>query len=64
MQKEKEIFKKKFRSSLRDSMETNLTSMHEDSNPGLTKWVKDPALRELWCRLQTWLGAGVAVAVA
>ena len=32
--------------------------------PGLAPWVKDPAFRELWCRLQTWLGSGIAVAVA
>ena len=41
---------------------------------GITRvWVRSPALlsglrirrcRELWCRSQTWLGAGVAVAVA
>ena len=32
------------------------------SIPGLTQWVKDLAL--LWCRSQTQLGSGVAVAVA
>ena len=34
----------------------NPTSIHEDTGsiPGLA----------LWCRLQTWLGSGVAVAVA
>ena len=41
----------------------NPTGILGDANliPGLTQWVKDPAL--LWYRLQTWLGFCVAVAV-
>ena len=44
----------------------NPTGNHEVSGsiPGLAKWVKDPVhCRELWCRLQTHLGSGIAVAV-
>ena len=33
--------------------------------PGLAQSVKDLALLcELWCRSQTWLGSGVAMALA
>ena len=34
------------------------------SIPGLAQWVKDPVLRELWCRSKTRLGSGVAVSLA
>ena len=30
---------------------------------GLTQWVKDPVLPQAQCRLQLWLGSGVAMAV-
>ena len=45
---------------------TNPTRNQEvvGSNPGLTQWVKDPALLELWCRLQMRLRSRISVAVA
>ena len=44
---------------------TNPISIHEDvvSIPGLAQWVRIMCCCELWCRLQTWLGSCVAVAV-
>ena len=45
---------------------TNPTRNHEIVGliPGLAQWVKDLALHELWCGSQTWLGSGIAIAVA
>ena len=52
------------RSYHHDSAETNLTGNHEDTGliPGLTQ-LRIRRCCELWYRLQTWLGSGIAVAV-
>ena len=44
----------------------NVTTTHEDAGfiSGLTQSGKDLVLQELWCRSQTWLRSGTAVAVA
>ena len=54
------------RSSHCGTAETNPTRNHEVSGSisGLVEWVQDPVLLWLWCRSQTWLGSGVAVALA
>ena len=43
----------------------NLTTNHEVGGliPSLPQWVKDPALPELWCRLQMQLGSHIAEAL-
>ena len=44
---------------------TNPTRNHDvvGSIPGPPQWVKDLAFYELWCRSQTRLGSGIAVAL-
>ena len=53
-------------SSHQGSAVMNPTSIQEDvdSIHGLAQWAKDQRCGELWCRSQTRLGSGVAVAVA
>ena len=52
-------------SSRRGSLETNLTSIHEDavSIPALLSGLKIWRCHELGCRSQMRLGSGIAVAV-
>ena len=51
--------------SLHGAAETNPTGIHEVAGliPGLSQWVGDLALPELWYRSQMRLGSRVAVAV-
>ena len=44
----------------------NPTRIHEvaDSIPGLLSGLRIRRCHKLWCRLQTWLGSDIAVAVA
>ena len=53
-------------SSRCSSVEMNLPSIPEDTGliSVLDQWVKDSRYCELWCRSQTRLRSGVAVAVA
>ena len=46
-------------------MEINLTSIQEDAVliPGHLSGLRIRCGCELWCRSQTWLGSGIAVAV-
>ena len=53
-------------SSHRGTVETNLTRNHEvvGLTPGLAQWLRIWYCHELWCRSQTWLGSGIAMALA
>ena len=59
------ICKNTFRRSQHGSAQMTLTGIREDAGliPGLAQRVRIWRCRELWCRLETRLGSGVAVAV-
>ena len=59
------FFKKVIWSFHHGSAETNPTSIHESASlaPGLAQWIKDLAVRELWCRSQMQLRSCIVVAV-
>ena len=53
-------------SSCLGTAEMNLTRNHDVMGliPGLVQWIKDLGCHELWCRSQTQLRSGIAVALA
>ena len=63
LQSESNSGSKPDRSSHRGAVKTNPTRNHEVVGliPGLTQWIR--CCHELWCKLQTRLRCGIAVAV-
>ena len=61
-----EVSKSALRSSGSGAAETNLTRNNEVAVRflALLSGLRLRCCRELWCRLQMWLGSGVAMAVA